>query len=84
MNVCCCFGVVLKVCSQQQKKQLMKCIAGKSVMTICNPFIPILVLETNLIHNMNSTPLIPGNFVTGGNQIFVVSKKLGSGSGSGE
>ena len=28
MNVCCCFGVVLKVCSQQQKKQLMKCIAS--------------------------------------------------------
>ena len=52
---------------------------GKPIMTICNPF---LFWRMNLIHNMNSSPLIPKNFVTGGNQIFIIG--LCSGSRSGE
>lgn len=54
----------------------MKC--GKPIMTICNPF---LFWRMNLIHNMNSSPLIPENFVTGGNQIFISGPCSGSRSG---
>ena len=47
-------------------------------MTICNPF---LFWRMNLIHNMNSSPLIPQDFVTGGNQIFISGPCSGSRSG---